>query len=684
MSPRYRAFISYSHADERWAAWLQRSIEHYRVPGRLRATHPDLPRRLNPVFRDKDELASSTDLGDSIRSAMERSDALVVVCSPAAAASRWVNEEIRVFRELAPGKDILCLMVEGGADADAGDCAFPPALLTDADGHSLPEPLAADVRPQADGKRGAFLKLTAGLLGVGIDALRQREQQRKVRFMSMVTGGALVIAAITIGLAINAYKARQESELRRDQAEELIGFMLGDLRGKLQPIGKLDILDAVGDQAMDYFAALGDELTGEDALARVMALRQIGEVRFQQGQLGPALEAFGQSRDFAQLLHRSEPAIDQFLFELGQAEFWVGYVAWKQSRLLDAEQSMTRYMDHTQALLQRSPDNESYRLELAYSYGNLGAVARERSSFLQALEYLEQSVNTVQPLVDANPEKAQLRLLLSESWSWIGSISLDLGRLAEAESAYSAALVEAQAAYEISGSPTHQEEVADLLTFLANNHLLQGQSEEAAALLNEALLIRNTLVEHDDGNADWKRSRYKLLRKIAEVALVTNWQPRAKQQLAESLEGLERLIALDSSQTGYLQDLALSERLNALVLLQAGQVDSAVQEIEKASKRIQALGAKSAMNIVKVNAALIGETLGTVRAAAGDTDGARAAWSEAINTLPPAEDCDLLQKAIRSQLSGHLGMITDARKMSVELKAMGFADPRHPLPAAKL
>ena len=81
METRFRAFVSYSHSDERYAAWLQRKLEGYRVPRRLRAERPNLPARLNPIFRDREELASGEDLGDAIRSAMARSDALLVICS---------------------------------------------------------------------------------------------------------------------------------------------------------------------------------------------------------------------------------------------------------------------------------------------------------------------------------------------------------------------------------------------------------------------------------------------------------------------------------------------------------------------------------------------------------------------------------------------------------------------------
>ena len=159
---RYRAFISYSHGDAEAARWLQRALERYRPPAALRASRPDLPARLYPVFRDQDELASAHDLSDSIRQAMDDSEALVVVCSPAAAASRWVNEEIRHFRASGRGHRIFCYLVAGQPDIDSAQCAFPTALLHDEHGKLLHEPLAADATPAGDGRRNAMLRWCIG------------------------------------------------------------------------------------------------------------------------------------------------------------------------------------------------------------------------------------------------------------------------------------------------------------------------------------------------------------------------------------------------------------------------------------------------------------------------------------------------------------------------------------------
>ena len=80
--PRYRAFISYSHHDRKAAEWIHRALETYRAPRRLTTTSGATPARaLTPIFRDRDELTASPDLGEVIRDALDRSDALIVLCS---------------------------------------------------------------------------------------------------------------------------------------------------------------------------------------------------------------------------------------------------------------------------------------------------------------------------------------------------------------------------------------------------------------------------------------------------------------------------------------------------------------------------------------------------------------------------------------------------------------------------
>ena len=91
---RYSAFISYNHRDRDWAVWLHRALERYGVPKRLwgrPAPWGEIGNRLPPVFRDRDELATSSDLASSVKEALAESAFLVVVCSPNSARSKWVD-----------------------------------------------------------------------------------------------------------------------------------------------------------------------------------------------------------------------------------------------------------------------------------------------------------------------------------------------------------------------------------------------------------------------------------------------------------------------------------------------------------------------------------------------------------------------------------------------------------------
>src|SRR5690348_3598368 len=144
---RYRAFISYSHRDKAWAEWLHRGLETYRVPRRLvglRTAAGVVPRRLAPIFRDRDELASSGDLGRQVNQALAQSANLIVICSPAAAASRWVCEEVLAFRRLGRSERIFCLIVAGEPNAPEGKAA--EECLSSA----LCHPLQADGTPSEE------------------------------------------------------------------------------------------------------------------------------------------------------------------------------------------------------------------------------------------------------------------------------------------------------------------------------------------------------------------------------------------------------------------------------------------------------------------------------------------------------------------------------------------------------
>ena len=229
---RYRAFISYSHADEEWAKWLHKALETYRMPKRLVGRETEfgpVPEKVAPVFRDRDELATATNLGDILTRALSESACQLVICSRKSAQSRWVNEEIKTFKRLGKAHRIFALIVDGEPGASSkpgmeGEECFPPALIyrMGADGELTDEPtepIAADVRPGKDSRLDGKLKLIAGMFGVGLDELKQREAHRRHRRMMMLVTASVAGMAVTSALAGAAWLARNEAERQRARAE---------------------------------------------------------------------------------------------------------------------------------------------------------------------------------------------------------------------------------------------------------------------------------------------------------------------------------------------------------------------------------------------------------------------------------------------------------------------------------
>lgn len=128
---RYYAFISYNHRDEREAKWLQRQLEHYRLPSVARKEiGEDI--KIRPVFRYVVNL-SLGDLRRQVKEELDASKFLIVVCSPNSAqpnieGKHWVNDEVTHFIEAGRVDDIIPVIVDGEPNVGGERECFPPAL----------------------------------------------------------------------------------------------------------------------------------------------------------------------------------------------------------------------------------------------------------------------------------------------------------------------------------------------------------------------------------------------------------------------------------------------------------------------------------------------------------------------------------------------------------------------------
>ncbi len=579
----YRAFVSYAHADQRWAEWLVEALESFRVPrhlvGRETPIGP-IPKTLAPLFFDRDELATAADLSASIRRALAESAFLIVICSPAAAKSRWVNEEIRVFRDSGRGERVLAVIVDGEPGDPAREC-LPPALkeanslsgMGDPARHA--EPAAADLRSGGDGKRRTVMRLAAGLTGVSYGELVRRELHRRHRRMAMVASGALAGMAVTLVLAVSAYLARQDAERSREQAEDLVSFMVGDLRERLEPVGRLDVLDVVGDKAMDYFAGLkSGEVTDGTLSNRARALTQIGEIRLQQGRSEEALTAFREAHAGARELAMRDPKSNERLFARGQAEFWIGFVQLERNELDEAETWLTRYQDTSAKLVSKEPGNADWQQELAYALHNVGVVRLRAARPVEAAAAFATARNRLETLLASQGPDPDLTYALADEIAWQALVAEQNGEPAKALDLYREHAERLQLL--IDADPRNmawRQPAANAQQHLGRVSLQLGDMAGASQAYERALEELRQTTRHDPRNLEWRRDLIACHRGLAEVHLAGGRAAEAMEHAALAVDLAEAIVASDPANIDWLMTLSDAEATFALAVIESFDQD---------------------------------------------------------------------------------------------------------------
>jgi WD40 repeat protein len=248
----------------RWAEWLHHWIESYRVPRPLVGAEGEfgsVPPRVAPVFRDEWEMRGGGELAMLIEEGLRGSECLIVLCTPRSAVSPWVIDEVTKFKALGKEHRMIPVLIEGepgAADAASDDAERAareclPATLRrgvravgppTADGLyplDVTAPFAltpCDFRPKgthdmgytnaaayresleragvpkhrhrdleeryAERLRLERLRIMAGLLGVPLDELNQRDAAERARRWRQLFFISAAVVAVIAFLAVSA------------------------------------------------------------------------------------------------------------------------------------------------------------------------------------------------------------------------------------------------------------------------------------------------------------------------------------------------------------------------------------------------------------------------------------------------------------------------------------------------
>ncbi len=490
--------------------------------------------------------------------------------------------------------------------------------------------------------------------------------------------------------AVLAKRAEQAASLERSKAvearsraEDLLTFMLGDLRAQLAKVGRLDVLESVGDKAMAYFASINPQDLTDIALARqAKALTQFGEVRMDQARYAEAAAAFSDAYGRAAALATRHPQDGDMLFERGQAEYWNGFVHWKRGELAAAADWLTRYHDTCTALVALDPSRPAWQSELAYGQHNLAALRQERGEFAAARADFRAEVTTLEKLLAPNPGDTDLRFRIADAHSWLGGLAEQQGEFAEATRQYAAQTTRLEELVLADpGTARWRSNQANALLYQVDISMATGQFAAADGRLRQAQKLLDALVAHDASNFNWRAASLNARLKEAMLARHRGDSAEAGRLVDEALPQLEALCAAEPSDRKFTLRLATGWRLKAQLQASTGQADALASAMHAVGigEELSREGRATNTDAGEFITAYV--VTGEIEAHSGDAEGARHHWLHAAELLAPrlpgTHDWRLLDPAAR--LAARLDRAKEAHAIVAQLNLLGYV-PLDPWP----
>lgn len=518
-----------------------------------------------------------------------------------------------------------------------------------------------------------------------LERLRWIQEKPRRRLRKLAVAASILVALLagfkyTVDLSRErtaALEAQADAELRKSQAEDLIEYMLGDLRKKLAPVGRLDILDDVGDKAMDYFASLSEtDLTDEELLRRSRALTQIGEVRLAQGSLPQASQAFEEALQLSLQLVNRNPQDEKRLFGLGTAHFWVGFAFWRQDNLNGAQEQFQAYRQVAEQLVKLDPSSSDWQLELGYAHSNLGSVLEAQGNLKAALEQFQLCLEVEERLSRQSPDDPDLKLDLAKSHNAVANVLEKQGNLSEAMRHF---LKDLEIKRElVSRDPENavwQDDLSRSLNLVGNLYVATGDNSRALELYQEAVQILERLAGRDPANLVWQRGLAINRSRVGTALRLQNRVHSAVQALAASVAKMETLVASNPGDARWQKDLARIRIFLGEALLEQGAVLEALRLTDSSLQILKSVGRSGKGDpldrVLQSKAHFLASQVYQRR---GDLEVEESRLQQAFQAIEPMQEntADHLLLDLKARILLSLKQINEARPVLQQLRSIGY------------
>jgi tetratricopeptide (TPR) repeat protein len=255
--------------------------------------------------------------------------------------------------------------------------------------------------------------------------------------------GAVALALVAVIAAVRNAQLARTASARELESRRLATFMLGDLADQLRPIGKLDMLNSVGEQGLSVLSAMDarDELP-PDTLQRAKALVVIAEVNSSRGRnhLAVARAALARATDLLTALgHPATRDAAEYYKTLGASAFWLGQIAFDAGNFDEASRQMARYRQSCDQWLAAAPKDPQARVELGYALSSLSSIAMKRGAWDEAWQGFQASLALKQAVLAKQPAAVEVLDAIASTRTWLGQVAHIQGKPEQALALYDAA-----------------------------------------------------------------------------------------------------------------------------------------------------------------------------------------------------------------------------------------------------
>jgi len=288
-----------------------------------------------------------------------------------------------------------------------------------------------------------------------------------------------LLTCVALFMSVTSFQAQQLAQQKRQEAESLLGFMVGDFADKLRSVKRMDLLDGISNKALEYFTNQVEEPSSlfnfssqqaefKSRFQYAQTLEAMGEVAYSRGKTIEAFTAFENARIRLEALLKIQPNNLELLTLAGANAFWLGQLHYDKSDYAATEPLFKKYHAYSEKMYSLAPNDFNSIMELSYSHNSLGSLYTEKFDYTAAKQGFTKSLALKNKALELKPSNKNLLRDKADTLSWLAKTEENLGD-------FNAALTILEStSNELDNLLVKNPSDASLLTDLANNLIQQS------------------------------------------------------------------------------------------------------------------------------------------------------------------------------------------------------------------